>query len=323
MTTHASLTLHAHAKLNLALAVGPPQPPKGYHPIASRFVAIELHDTLALQRLPDGTPSRFEIRWAPDAPKPTPIDWPIEKDLAVRAHAILEKHVGRALPIALTLDKRTPVGGGLGGGSSDAAYTLMGLNQLFDLRLVQSDLVALSAPLGSDIAFFLDMPATRPPNRVRAVAFTPRAPRPALVTGFGESIERLSGHNPQPVLLLIPPFGCPTGAVYQAFDRLNPRPIDEDRLMHLHASAIGGVSGVMFNDLAAPACMVQPRLGDILAALTPLSPLEFHITGSGSTLFTIPPSSSTSTDLAAIGAQIRAHCPGLVVVATTILWNPM
>ncbi len=323
MPNDTSLTLKAHAKLNLALAVGPPQPPKGYHPIASRFVAIELHDTLTLQRLPDGSPSRFDIRWALDAPKPTPIDWTIEKDLAVRAHAILEMHVRRPLPIALTLDKRTPVGGGLGGGSSDAAYTLMGVNQLFDLGLVQSDLVALSAPLGSDIAYFLDMPTMLPPDRVRAAAFTPRAPRPAFVTGFGETIERLSGHNPEPVLLLIPPFGCPTGPVYQAFDRLNPKPIDEDRFMYLHASAIGGVGGIMFNDLAAPACMVQPRLGTILSALASLAPVQFHITGSGSTLFTIPPPTATPAELTRIQSDIRALCPELVVVPTTILWNPM
>lgn len=323
MPNASSLTLKAHAKLNLALAVGPPQPPKGYHPIASRFVAIELHDTLGLSRLPDGSPSRFDIRWAPDAPKPAPIDWPIEKDLAVRAHAILEKHVTRPLPVALTLDKRTPVGGGLGGGSSDAACTLMGLNQLFDLGLVQSDLVTLSAGLGSDIAYFLDMPATLPPDRVRTTAFTPRAPRPALVTGFGETIERSSGGNPQPVLLLIPPFGCPTGPVYQAFDRLDPQPIDEDRFMHLRADAIGGGTGMLFNDLAAPACIVQPRLGVILSTLASLAPLEFHITGSGSTLFTIPASSSTPAELAAIESRIHTLFPELVVVPTTILWNPM
>lgn len=323
MPTDSSLTLKAHAKLNLALAVGPPRPPKGYHPIASCFVAIELHDTLTLQRLPDGSPSRFDIRWASDAPKPTPIDWPIEKDLAACAHAILEKQVGRTLPIALTLDKRTPVGGGLGGGSSDAAYTLMGLNQLFDLGLVQSDIVALSAPLGSDIAYFLDMPATLPPDRVRAAAFTPRAPRPALVTGFGETIKRSSGGNPQPVLLLIPPFGCPTGPVYQAFDRLNPKPIDEDRLMLLHAGSVGAGTGVLFNDLAAPACMVQPRLGVILSTLSSLAPLQFHITGSGSTLFTIPPASSKPAELTRIESEIHALCPELVVVPTTILWNPM
>ncbi len=323
MTAPDTLILKAHAKLNLALAVGPPQPPKGYHPIASWFVAIDLHDTVTLERLASGSPSRFNIRWAPDAPKPTTIDWPVEKDLAVRAHALMEKHVGHPLPVSLTLDKRTPVGGGLGGGSSDAASTLMGLNRLFGLRLLQDDLVRLSAPLGSDIAYFIDTPSDTPPDRVRTAAFTPRAPRPAIVTGFGESIERTSGGNPQPVLLLIPPFGCPTGAVYQAFDRLSPRPIDEDRLMFLHASATAGNPGLLFNDLAAPACMVQPRLGEILSTLTAIAPLSVHVTGSGSTLFTIPPPDTTPSQLAAIESRIRTLCPELIVVRTTILWNPM
>ena len=158
-----SLAITAYAKLNLALSVGPPVPPRGYHPIASWFVCIGLSDTLRLTRLQPGSPSRHTIRWAPGAPRPTPIDWPVERDLAVRAHRLLEHHTGRPLPVDMTVDKRIPVGAGLGGGSSDAAAALRALNTLFSLGLPADQLRALASHLGSDIPFFIDEDPDPPP----------------------------------------------------------------------------------------------------------------------------------------------------------------
>jgi 4-diphosphocytidyl-2-C-methyl-D-erythritol kinase len=295
-----TLTLNAHAKLNLALAVGPAQPPKGYHPIASWFVAIDLHDTLTLERLPEGTSSRWAIRWAADAPKPTPIDWPTDQDLAVKAHALLERHAGRPLPLALTLDKRTPVGGGLGGGSSDAAAALVGINRLFQLGLSPRDLAGLSVQLGSDIAFFIDD--------------APRA-RPAVVTGLGDRVERLPPILPTDVLLVIPPFGCPTGAVYRAFDLAPTARVDEPGIRALIGAvdASGRIpSRALFNDLAKPACTVEPRLQETLdalrAALGPTTPV--YVTGSGSVMFCLPEASR----VVRVEELIRQARPELIVV---------
>lgn len=279
------LSLRAHAKLNLALSVGPPQPPKGYHPIASWFTAIDLHDTIELAR---DDRSSCEILWAPDAPKPTPIDWPLEKDLGVRAHSLLEKHVGRALPVRMRMLKRIPVGGGLGGGSSDAAAVLIGLRALFDLDLPLSSLRALSTALGSDIAYFIDDEPT---------------PRPAIVTGFGDRLDRtprLSGD----VLLLIPPFGCPTGPVYAAFDSQPGAGLDEHRVRSLASHPLR--SADLFNDLASPACIVEPRLTETLGRLRnaagPQTPV--HVTGSGSTMFALVESAEISAVLARFAAAV-------------------
>lgn len=300
------MELKAYAKLNLALSVGPPRPPKGYHPIASWFVAIELLDTLLLKRLAEGAQSRHVIRWAEGAPKATPIDWAIEKDLAVRAHRLLQAHAGRELPVEMTLQKRVPVGGGLGGGSSDAAAMLMGLNAMFGLGLTSGELARLSMGLGSDIAFFV------------AEAGTMAAP--ALVTGFGDRIERVAPVRGVEALLIIPPFGCPTGPVYQAFDRAPTRDVDEGRVRGLidAAARTGRIdSAGLFNDLAEPACVVEPRLrealGRIRAALGPGTPV--HVTGSGSTMFCLP--ESHAMDAAA--AAIRGVDSGLVVVRTRIV----
>lgn len=327
----STITLPAHAKINLALSVGPPTPPKGYHPIASWFAAIGLHDTVRLTRLDEGAPTRHEIRWGTSAdgapaPRPTPIDWPIEKDLAVRAHRLLETHIGRTLPVHLELIKRTPVGGGLGGGSSDAASTLVGLNRLFRLGLAHTELARLSTALGSDIAFFIDEAPERAPASDPANSDDPApasTPRPALVTGFGERIERTRAPLITDVLLLLPPFGCPTGPVYGAFDALPARAVDESRVRALVDACLPiGARALdparLFNDLAAPACAVEPRLGDLLARLRPLAPHAVHVTGSGSTMFVIPDPGSPIA-LRELAARAETLAPELIVIPTTTL----
>ncbi|CAN5776742.1 4-(cytidine 5'-diphospho)-2-C-methyl-D-erythritol kinase [soil metagenome] len=287
-----SVEIAAYAKLNLALAVSAPEPATafrraGWHRICSWFAPIALHDTLTLTARSAGEPSVHAIVWAEDAPRPRPIDWPIEKDLAVRAHRLLEAHAGHPLPLHLHLAKRIPVGGGLGGGSSDAAAMLRGVNALFDLGLRTVDLVRLGATLGSDIAFFLD------DNAAADDLETP--PRPAIVSGFGESIIRVERFR-EDVLLLLPEFGCATGDVYQAFDALiaeraqgaEPHVFDETGVWELIEMARADraiPAAKLFNDLAAAACVVRPELKALLEGALRPTAIPIHMTGSGSTLF--------------------------------------
>ena len=91
----------------------------------------------------------------------------------MRAHRALEVRLGRVLPCHLEVRKRIPVGGGLGGGSSDAAAALLALRQAFGLELSDAELAAVGATIGSDVAFFID-----------------EAHRPGVVTGFGGEVER-------------------------------------------------------------------------------------------------------------------------------------
>ena len=117
--THASfLTLRCLAKVNLALSVASPQA-SGLHPIASWMVAVDFADTLTLHRLEAG-PSRFSVVYSPLAPRVEEVNWPQEKDLSFRAHALLEKHADKPLPVQAAIEKMIPTGAGLGGGSSDA-----------------------------------------------------------------------------------------------------------------------------------------------------------------------------------------------------------
>lgn len=282
------------AKLNLTLAVGPPLgpeagPKRGFHPIASWFAAVGLADDLELTPLRPGEPSRYVIEWADDAPRPSPIDWPIEKDLAVRAHRLLEARAGRPLPIAMTLRKRTPVGGGLGGGSSDAAGLIRGVNDLFALGLDEPAQHALAATLGSDIAFFLDtgVPLDQPP-------------RPALVTGLGDELRRLE-RVPGWAVLILPPFGCPTGPVYRAFDAAVPPRFRVDEVFALAEAAIarGRLDGsALFNDLARPAEAVAPDLAPLRRRVAERLGTSVHVTGSGSTLFALVPDADAARSAA-------------------------
>lgn len=310
----STLTRPAYAKLNLLLSVGDAlpadSPTPGYHPIQSWFHAIDLADTVHLERLPDGkAPSSYTIAWADDAPRPSPIDWPIEKDLACRAHRALEAAVGRSLPVALTLTKRIPVGGGLGGGSADAGATLLALRALFGLQdMDDARLSDIARTLGSDVPFFVDDDADAP---------TPHAPRPGLVSGLGEQVER-SERLSWPIVLVVPPFGCATPAVYQAFDQRRQRERDEEQMERSLRSSPGRAkqttprqqlvegrvekmlrkgeldTGLLINDLAKPAYEVEPRLGALATALANACHTRCHLTGSGSCLFLVPEGGKTA-----------------------------
>jgi len=303
-----ALLIPAHAKLNLCLAVGPPEPattphatanPRaGWHPICTWMAPITLADELLLQiaRPPPAPAAQtcdLTITWGADAPRPSPINWPTHKDLAFCAHAALERHLGRQLPVRATLTKRTPVGGGLGGGSADAAAMLVGLNQLFDLRLPLATLAALALPLGSDVPFLL---------RADPAA----APAPALVESFGDVRAPLAPVDAQ-IILFFPPFGCETRAVYRAYDAAPRQGVDRAAVLAAHASALAASrinAAALFNDLSGPAQAVQPALTALLDALTRATGQRIHITGSGSTLFALADAPGQPAKLLAAAAAL-------------------
>ncbi|MBL8744930.1 MAG: hypothetical protein JNK58_01095 [Phycisphaerae bacterium] len=288
----------AHAKINLALAVGPPRLADGFHPICSWFAPIDLADTLTLTRLADNAHSRHETAWADDAPRTSPIDWPIEKDLAVRAHRLIEAEVARPLPIAMRLTKRIPVGGGLGGGSSDAAAMLRALIELFDLRVPAAHLHTLALSLGSDVPYFLLDPLT-----------------PAIVEGVGDAIVPTPPIEGRLVLIL-PPFGCPTGSVYRAFDSLKPGPMRDTAVRNMALAAPRAES--LFNDLALAAETIEPRLAHTRAVAARAIGQPVHVTGSGSTLFAIIDSGELPRHITALNDAL----PDCAVLDSCFLGGP-
>ena len=306
-----TISARAYAKVNLALAVGPPLPPSagahaGFHLICSWMHAVDLFDDLSLTRLHHNDHSRHEIAWASDAPKPSPIDWPIEKDLCVRAHRLIEQRTARTLPLHLALRKRIPVGGGLGGGSSDAASTILAINTLFALNLSPQTQLDIARSLGSDVAFFLSSPTPLSP------------PAPAIVSGLGERLDPLAPVSGC-LLLILPPMGCPTGPVYRAFDAAPAKPVPEADIRAL-ATRAARESRIphadLFNDLAAPAFAVAPSLAAIRDAATRTLNQPVHITGSGSTLFSVfdaPAAAAAARD------RVRSACPGVAAITAALI----
>lgn len=263
-----SIAVRAPAKLNLVLSVGPPEE-RGFHPICSWMVTVDLCDELTVTRLSSDHLSRYAILWHPESKRPTDIDWPVTSDLAVRAHRALEHHVGRMLPVQVRLDKRIPVGGGLGGGSSDAAAMLHASNELFELGLDVETLCAIGAEIGSDVPFL-----------VRGGS--------AVVEGTG---ERLSHHDVGPVfhaVIAFPDVQCPTGEIYDIFDEQGAAELQAEAVNAMAAAAPEAPSPeALFNDLTAPALEAAPELEDVLARLAAIADRPAHLSGSGSSVFVL------------------------------------
>lgn len=134
----------APAKLNLFLhVVG--RRTDGYHLLQSVFQLIDLSDVLHFSSRTDGRISRVGAI----------VGVPEDEDLSVRAARLLQRQTGSSLGVDISLEKRIPIGGGLGGGSSDAATTLLALNRLWQLGLTRDELMRMGLSLGADVPFFL------------------------------------------------------------------------------------------------------------------------------------------------------------------------
>jgi 4-diphosphocytidyl-2-C-methyl-D-erythritol kinase len=143
MSLAALFDVPAPAKLNLFLhVVG--RRPDGYHLLQSVFVLIDWCDTLHFESRDDGTLARHDL--GPSLPA---------DDLCLRAARALQAQSGIALGVDITIDKQLPWGAGLGGGSSDAATTLLALNRLWGLGWPRARLLTLGARLGADVPFFI------------------------------------------------------------------------------------------------------------------------------------------------------------------------
>jgi 4-diphosphocytidyl-2-C-methyl-D-erythritol kinase len=176
----------APAKINLSFQVEDRRA-DGFHEIETLMAPISLADRLRIERAGDDG----QIRFSCDDPSlPGGHD-----NLVVRAANLFREATKVAEGITIELEKSTPHGAGLGGGSSDAATTLLGLNELFETRLPQADLLKLAAELGSDVPFFV----------VRSAA---------ICRGRGELVSPISLKTNLHLLLLKPDFAVPTWWAY-------------------------------------------------------------------------------------------------------------
>jgi 4-diphosphocytidyl-2-C-methyl-D-erythritol kinase len=180
------MQLLAPAKINLSFEIKRRRA-DGFHEIETLMAPITLADRLSIERAGDDHEIRFSCD---DSSLPSG-----EDNLVVRALKLFRERTKITSGVALALEKKTPHGAGLGGGSSDAASTLLGLNKLFDTRLSRDVLLKLASELGSDVPFFI-------------------ARSPAICRGRGEIVEPTRLETDFALLLLKPDFGVPTPWAY-------------------------------------------------------------------------------------------------------------
>ncbi|MBD3160781.1 MAG: 4-(cytidine 5'-diphospho)-2-C-methyl-D-erythritol kinase [Candidatus Eisenbacteria bacterium] len=255
------LVLRARAKINLGLEVVRRRE-DGYHEIRSLMQSVGLEDRLTLVRAAD---RRIRLR-CPDSD--LPVD---DRNLVVRAAALLRRRTGARAGARIRLEKRIPVGGGLGGGSSDAAATLVGLNRLWRTGLRPGELEALGAELGADVPF-----------HIRGGS--------QLAEGIGERLTPLPALPLLPVLLVHPNLFVSTGSIY-ASPRIQLTGFGPlTRLRHCNlATRSGAVSCVarLKNDLEPATCASHPRIDRLRRQIGRAGPGVVRVSGSGSCLFVL------------------------------------
>lgn len=247
----------APAKLNLFLHINGRRA-DGYHLLQTVFQLIDHGDVLDFDLRSDGLIRRVtEVPGVPEA-----------QDLIVRALTLLQaehqRRHGRAAPgIDVVIEKKLPMGGGLGGGSSDAATALMAANALWGSGLSREDLMRLALPLGADIPFFI-------------------FGETAFAEGVGEALQPVS--TPQCWFVVIEPgVSVPTAAIFSAEDLTrNTKPVRiTDFSRHLMSPT--DVSGFGKNDMQAVAVKLFPAVGEAIDWLSSYG--NARMTGSGACVF--------------------------------------
>ncbi len=247
-----TLVCPAPAKLNLFLhVVG--RRDDGYHLLQTLFRFIDLSDTLRFTLREDGAVCRLNALEGV----------PPEQDLCVRAARLLQQETGCRLGIDIEVEKRIPMGGGLGGGSSDAATTLLALNRLWGLGLSRERLMQIGLTLGADVPVFV---------------FGDNA----FAEGVGERLQAYALPDAWYVVLC-PPVHVPTARIFTHPDltrntiSMTMRALPKGR--DFRAGRIAGLR----NDLQAVACALYPEVAGHLAWLARFAPAL--MTGSGACVF--------------------------------------
>jgi 4-diphosphocytidyl-2-C-methyl-D-erythritol kinase len=254
------LTVPAPAKLNLFLHVTGRRD-DGYHLLETLLVAIDVGDTITLTCRDDGAIARMT-----ELPGVSPSD-----DLAVRAAIALKRETGSSLGADIAVTKRIPLGGGLGGGSSDAATVLLALNRLWRTNLPRADLMRIGNALGADVPFFL-------------------GGEPALARGIGERLTPVSLPSLW-VAVIVPAIPVSTASIFAAPELTRNAPSAK---MDVFSEGYGR------NDLQPVAVA---RFPDVAVALGSLGERSrgARMTGSGGAVFA--PFASDAEARAAVDAR--------------------
>ena len=249
------MTVEAFAKINLTLEVLGARP-DGYHELRSVVAPVSLCDTLSVEES-DSLSS----------------DTGYDDDLCLKAARVLRDECGVRRGADIRVTKRIPAGGGLGGGSADAAAVLRALNGLWRLGLSDDDLIAIAARVGSDVPALV-------------------AGGVVLMEGRGERVTRLFGSGESPrmdVVLAFPGVHSSTAQVYAGCTPRGERGGNATAAMAeaLRAGDMDAVSAALANDLQESAFRLHPEIGAAADALRSVGASGILMSGSGSTVFAL------------------------------------
>ena len=255
----SQLICRSYAKLNLTLQIlGKRQ--DGYHEIDTVLQTISLHDEIRFTSRTDG-----QIHLHCDDPE-IPTD---HQNLIVKAANMLRKYSSEIRGVNIRLSKKIPAQGGLGGASSNAAVSVIALNQLWDLRLTQDEMVSTSANLGSDVPFFLSGGTAR-------------------AQGTGTVISDLPDFPGTPLIVITPNAKVSTPLAYAA---LKAPSLTTQGSVSILSSSFAGPSSVRFtsealhNDFEEVIFEIEPEIGRAKQALLDSGAQGGLLAGSGSSVF--------------------------------------
>lgn len=279
MHAAAKLRLKTGAKLNLFLRVAGRRS-DGFHELESIFHSLDFGDDLEVATTPgDDVTVSVEAGDTPVGNLPA-----LEHNLVYKAAKCLQDRAPTQVGAEITLRKRIPVGGGLGGGSSNAAGTLLALDELWGLGLERETLLKIAAEIGSDVPFCMGGGTT------------------SLVTGRGEHLSPLPlSSSPFWFVLGICDEPLFTAEVYREFDR---QPSDDRASTAAVTMALGAgdayeLGSLLFNALEVPAFRLRPGLAERKQALVDAGALGAALSGSGPTLFGVARGEAHAREVAA------------------------
>lgn len=255
-----------NAKINLGLRILRRRA-DGYHDIATIMLPVGWCDVLEMLPAHDGTGS---FRQSGDA-----LDCPPEKNLVLKALRNLEAYLGRTLPpLDIILEKHIPSGAGLGGGSSDASFALIGANAIFRLGLSAGELAEVAARTGADCPFFIYN-------------------RPMLATGIGEILRGADCSALAGTGLLIAKPVSEAVSTAAAYAGVTPREIDSESALteELGRDVAGWAdAGVLVNDFESSIFPLRPEIAAVKERMRTAGAVYTAMSGSGAAVFGLFPS---------------------------------
>ena len=271
------LLRHAPAKINLLLRVLGKRS-DGYHDLASLMQQISICDDLTYSLRPKGI-----LLQCPGTDLPTN-----EDNLIYRAAEAIFHYTGCKAGVEVVLTKRIPSAAGLGGGSSDAATTLMAINDLCSLGLSKTDLMKLGTKLGADVPFFIFGSS-------------------AFATGIGDQLQTLSDLPKINMVLINPAFPLSTKTVYENLNLTLTKKKNNYSIPRFYA--LGDVIRELHNDLESVSLQMHPELNDFKQMLMKEGALGALMSGSGPTLFGIFADEKSAKEARdAISKKVSAEC---------------